>query len=579
MKTATATAPQPAVRWRLRLQPPTTLTAAICVVADPAGAVIELVPTPAGTLLRCRIALAPPTALIAQRQARGQAVPPAMERGEMALEALLPSDHAVDVVLRLRDERIALHCDGVLVDEDWPFTARRGAGAPRILRSDLASALVVGDDREEIQAGAAAIVRWTPDAHPFGTYWRPPGANASAGDTMLCVRDDELHLFWLADRRWHRSRWGVGAHQFDHAVTSDLRAWTRLPRAVGIDAPWITVGTGTCVHDGERFHLFWHNHGERFAAPEGTFVSTSADGVGFAPDDGFHRPDLIQPGVWREDGEWRMLCHTRLYGSTDLRAWRLIDERFIAMPAGVTDECPCVFAHGGRMWLMTGRCGFWSWGPGERPRPLHERAPFDGQMVPMVAAWRGRLIMAGWVVDDAATVGTRDPWGGTLIMRELTARGDDGFALRWVPEMIPTGGPWTTALASTAVDGRGVAIALPAGPAHVRLDVAGGSDLAIVLGGDADGAGGTEIRLEASARRLLAARAPTGPFSGRADQQPFQGRDFALHGVLGLDQARVVDLVLWPDRGGVVIDVQLDNGHTLVTRHAGAWRPALALAA
>ncbi|MBA3845498.1 MAG: hypothetical protein H0X45_02510, partial [Planctomycetes bacterium] len=61
MKTAIAT--QPAVRWSLRLQPPTALSAPITVVADPAGAVIELVPTPTGTLLRCRIALVPPAVL------------------------------------------------------------------------------------------------------------------------------------------------------------------------------------------------------------------------------------------------------------------------------------------------------------------------------------------------------------------------------------------------------------------------------------------------------------------------------------------------------------------------------------
>ena len=578
---AAAVLTQPVVAWRFRLRPPTGSETPIVLIAENDGTVVELVPGKTGLRLRCRVALVVATAVMAHRRATGQAVPPGMVAGEMIVDvALAAAAETVEVVLSLRAERIALYCDGALVDEEWPFTARRGSGTPRIQRADLVEALVVAADGDEPLCSAAAQARWLPDARPFGAYWRPAGENASAGDTMVCVRNDELHVFWLADRRWHQSKWGAGAHQFDHAVTTNLSQWRQLPRAVAIDAPEVTIGTGSCVHDGERFHLFWHNHGERFLAPEGTFVSTSSDGADFTVEKPWQRSDLIQPGVWREGTSWRMLCHTRLYASTDLRDWKLLDAHFITMPAGVSEECPCVFAVGDRFWLLTGRAGCWSWRSGERPRAHHDQAPYDGLMVPMVAAWRGRLIMAGWAYDDAKTLGIPWTWGGTVVFRELLPRVDgSGFTMRWVPELIPGGGAWSAALPDTTIAAGGAtALTVPAGAIHVRLHVVAEGDVALVFGGGADGVGGTEIRIEPAAQRLVAASAVEGPFTGRASREPFLSHDFAMPAVTGLAAMRQIDAIIWPDRGGVVIDVQLDTGRTMVARHVGAWRGGAMLA-
>lgn len=578
--------PQPATAWRFRLQPPQTLAQPpgqpLVLLAEADGTVVELVPIEgaqgSGQLLRCRVAFVVPTEVIAHRRATGQYVQPAMEQGVMTLEVRLPDALPSEVLLCLRPETITLHCDGALVDEDWPVSPRRGSGQVQVVAPAVVSGLQVGEDNAVPTCTQAARQRWLPDARPLGNYWRPAGVNTSAGDTMVCVRNDELHLFWLHDRRWHQSKWGIGAHQFDHASTTDLKTWRELPRAVGIDEQWITVGTGSCVHDGERFHLFWHNHGERFGAPEGTFVSTSGDGERFACEAGFQRQDLIQPGVWREADGWRMLCHTRLYSSPDLRAWTLRDAQFITMPAGVSDECPCVFTHDGRSWLLTGREGCWTWRDGERPRAIHDQAPYDGLMVPMVANWQGRLILAAWLHDDAAAVGQRYVWGGTLAFRELIPQGER-FAMRWVPELIPAGGDWHPALASTALaDGATATVALPNGRIHVRLQVAAAGDLALVVGGDAAGRDGTEIRIEPSTRRLVAARAVAGPFTGRAHHPPSRGQDFALPGIDGLEALRQIDVIIWPDRGGVVIDVQLDTGRTIIARHAGASQGGMVLA-
>lgn len=571
--------PQPAVAWRFRLQPPQSLAQPLTLLSEADGTVVELVPaTGGGQLLRCRVAYVVPHEVIAHRRATGQHVQPAMEQGVMTLEVHLPDTAPSEVLLRLRPETITLHCDGALVDEDWPLSTRRGNGQVQVVAPAVVSGLQVGEDGAVPVATPAARQRWLPDARPLGAYWRPAGVNTSAGDTMLCVRGNELHLFWLHDRRWHQSKWGSGAHQFDHAVTSDLKTWRELPRAIGIDEQWITVGTGSCVHDGERFHLFWHNHGERFAGPEGTFVSTSSDGERFACEAGFQRQDLIQPGVWREADGWRMLCHTRLYSSPDLRAWTLRDPQFITMPAGVSEECPCVFKHGHRSWLVTGREGCWTWRDGDSPKALHDQAPYDGLMVPMVADWQGRLILAAWLHDDPVAVGQRYVWGGTLAFRELIPQGER-LAMRWVPELIPAGGAWQPALAKTTVaDGATAAVQGPGGRIHARFQVAAQGDLALVVGGDASGRGGTEIRIEPSTRRLLTAHAVAGPFTGRAHHAPSRGQDFALPGITGLEALRQIDVIVWPDRGGVVIDVQLDTGRTLIARHAGTWQGNLLLA-
>ncbi|MBA3709037.1 MAG: hypothetical protein H0W83_09490 [Planctomycetes bacterium] len=571
------TIPQPAVTWHLRLRLPPRCDEAIVLVAQDGGSTIELVPSAAGPRLRCRIALEPPRNVIARRRADGRPVMAAMETGVMTLEApLVAARGTVDVLVRMRPEVIALHCDGALMDEEWPFTDRRGIGEPRIVRSDLVERLTVADDVAAPSVSVADTARWLPDQRPMGPFWRPPGENASAGDTMLCANGDELHLFWLADRRWHGSKWGVGAHQFDHAVTTDLLTWRRLPCAASIEEPWMTVGTGSCVHDGKRFHLFWHNHGERFGAREGVFVSTSSDGERFGIEPGWNRQDVVQPGVWREDGRWRLLSGMRLYESGDLRDWRLADERFIDATDGISEECPCAFGDGyrdgSRQWLLTGRTGFWTWARGERPQQRHHDAPYDGLMVPMVAAWRGRLILAGWLHDDAATIGLPQVWGGTLMFRELMPRADGGFTMRWVPELVPDGAPWVEALATvTIAEGAHADVDLPDGPVHLRLRVQTTADLSLVLGGGADAIGGSEIRIEASRRRLLAARATNGVFSGQAAQPAFVGRDFALEGIDGLDQVRTIDVIVWPDRGGVVIDTQLDIGRTIACRHLGPW--------
>jgi hypothetical protein len=573
----TATVPH---TWRFRVLRPGALPSEMPLLAQDDGCEVTLVPAPAGARLRCRVRFAPPERAIAHRRATGQEVSPAMAAGEMTLEAAIPAEAVtVDVRLRFAAAEIALECDGVVMDEDWPLTPPRGIGAWRVLAPDVVCALAREDGCIPASPTAAALRRWQPDARPFGAYWRPPGDNANAADVMLCAHGDELHCLWLHDRRAHRSKWGAGGHQFEHAVTGDLRAWRRCARAVAIAAPWMAVGTGAMVHDGERFHCFWHNHGERFGGPEGVFVSTSMDGERFAVEDGWRLPAAIQPGVWREDGRWRLLSGARLFESADLRAWRLVDERFIARPAATSDECPCVFALDGRWWLLIGRTGCWTWLPGERPQPRHETAFYDGLMVPMASAWRGRTILGGWLVNDNRPGGLPWQFGGNLMFREVIASGDGSPGMRWVPEMIPGGGAWSDPEACALADGGRAALALGDGATHLRIAVEASGDLSLVLGGGDGGVDGTEIRVEPDARRLLAVRAPAGPFSGLAANPGWCAQDFALPRVAGLARLRLIDVVVMPDRGGVIVDVQFDIGRTLAVRHQGPWRGSLVIGA
>lgn len=564
--------------WRLTLTCPGRVDSAMAIARQGDGVEIVLVPDGTAARVRVTVRFAVAAAMIAAREARGEAVPADVRAGVMTLESppLQPGER-VQVTLTLAHAVIALWCDGVLVDEDWPVTRRLGTGALAIERPEVVEA--VAPAAEAPRADAAALARWLPDERPMGPYWRVAGRNASAGDTMVCAVGDDLHLFWLHDRRWHRSKWGGGGHQFDHAVTNDLRTWRRAPRAIPLTEHGVSVGTGTCVHDGDRFHLFWHNHGARFACPDGVRVATSTDGGRFAAVPDYERTDLVQPGVWREADGWYLLSGTALHRSDDLRSWTSVDPRWIAPPAGVTDECPSVFAVGDRFWLLTGREGAWTWRHGEKPQPAHDRAPYDGLMVPMVARWRDRLILSGWIADDARTVGMPWTWGGTLMWRELIPDGD-GFRCRWLPELVPDGGAWCGALPSTAVPaGSSASFALPEGPVHLRLDVQADDELSLVLGGGDDGRDGTEIRIEPDARRLCTGRAPDGAFSSRPAHPHHWAHDFALPPRSGLERTRRIDVILWPDRGGVIVDVQLDSGHTIAARHIGAWRGGAVVAA
>ena len=97
-----------------------------------------------------------------------------------------------------------------------------------------------------------------------------------------------FHVFYLFDRHHGASKWGMGAHQWDHICTTDFVHWRELPRVLSITTQTeCSLGTGYVIHHKGTYYAFYIQHGRRCLykdAPyqsDNIFVATSEDGIHF----------------------------------------------------------------------------------------------------------------------------------------------------------------------------------------------------------------------------------------------------------------------------------------------------------
>ena len=227
-----------------------------------------------------------------------------------------------DVVIRFADTVVELYVDGALIDEEWPHGPLYrfcspflfGAGySPdgkveagfsgeidhiafwdRPLEPDEIVALSGG--REHV---AQRDLRILGEPQESIQYWKPRG-KAYAGDCMVTCKDGVFHIFYLYDRLHHAAKWGLGAHQYGHFSSSDLKNWTHHPLAVPIDKQWeCAMGTGNVIYNEKdgKWYAFYTDCGSRiqfFDKPQRgawLFRSVSDDGIHFTKD---FKP--VQPG-------------------------------------------------------------------------------------------------------------------------------------------------------------------------------------------------------------------------------------------------------------------------------------------
>lgn len=371
-----------------------------------------------------------------------------------------------DILVRFDGPKLELFVDGALVDEEWPYGDLEHFRTPLILGSEqfrgeidhLALWSRALNDGEIIQlSGGAAVVRQRrreilgpPPGVP--NYWRSAGYNTYAGDCMLMFHDGQLHLFYLHDRRHHHSKWGLGAHQFAHVSTRDLKNWTHHPIAVPISAQWEpAIGTGNVIYYQGRFYAFYTDCGARVAWPgkpgklSGAFVAVSEDGIHFRKS----LEPLIQTAAGCADNEvfvdpatgmFNLITPisigtatgaTNRYLSRDLRKWELAPEP-IAKASG---PCPHVFEWNGWHYFIVGGNVFYSRHPLGPWKP-HDPARFD-LAFPKAASFNGnRRLIAGWLGDRG--------WGGDVVFRELVQQPDGTLGTRFVEEMMPPTGSTIT---------------------------------------------------------------------------------------------------------------------------------------
>lgn len=329
--------------------------------------------------------------------------------------------------------KIVLLADGVLCDEEWPIGSA-------VLQEALCT--VCGCDAE-ITENPEVIDYPEPETEFTGAQgWKPAGHNTSAGDCMPFAHGDMFHLFYLFDRRGHRSKWGLGAHQWDHISSPDLVAWRRHPMAISIDRQQEgSICTGSVFCHAGRYYAYYAVRSVD-GSPAVLTWSESADGIRFvksgktflldAPFDGpsardpkvFAGPDgkfhmLVTTSVTRPDGSKRG-CLARLV-SEDLTSWTQCPEPFVVLEIEDQPECPDHFFFDGLYYLVYSNFGMASYYFSENPfgpwrSPGQNRVCDDGLRVPKAAVWKNRLIFVGFRYEDS--------YGGPLSFHEARRRPD-----------------------------------------------------------------------------------------------------------------------------------------------------------
>ncbi|MBR2296789.1 MAG: hypothetical protein IKA43_05210, partial [Clostridia bacterium] len=180
------------------------------------------------------------------------------------------------VELILLDYRIELYINGKLMDEDWP------AGNRLFCLSDELDLDIQVTEHHHTESELPSVISSFECAE--GWY---PGDGVFVGDCMPYRRNDEYHVLYLKDRHHHKSKWGMGAHQWEHISTKDFKTWQIHPMAVPItDKEEGSICTGSWIKNGDTEYLYYtirRGNGQSALISR----SVSSDGYHFIKDKSF----------------------------------------------------------------------------------------------------------------------------------------------------------------------------------------------------------------------------------------------------------------------------------------------------
>ena len=166
------------------------------------------------------------------------------------------SDTEKTLLLRITPVKFELFIDGELADEDYPIGTLPEIMGP-ISCDTLVSEALLFPEVAPLIAGAS------PAPSSCIQYWCPEGHNSWVGDVAAICFNGRVHLFYLKDRRHHRSRFGTGAHYFEHLSSADLITWIEHDAAVPIQAQTESIGTGSPFVWEGALHLAYGLHASR----------------------------------------------------------------------------------------------------------------------------------------------------------------------------------------------------------------------------------------------------------------------------------------------------------------------------
>ncbi len=517
-----------------------------------------------------------------------------------------------DVVIRFADTVVELYVDGVLIDEEWPhgqlyrfcspFLLGAGYGPDGTVETGFAGEIdhIAFWDRalsaKEITAlsgGEQHVARR--DIEILGRpqeslqYWKPRG-KAYAGDCMVTCHDGVFHIFYLYDRLHHAAKWGLGAHQYGHFSSGDLKHWTEHPLAVPIDKQWeCAMGTGNVIHNEKdgKWYAFYTDCGSRiqfFDKPQRgawLFRSISDDGIHFQKDfkpvlPGFDSDIFFVP----ETGQFHLIAEggRTHYQSADLVEWTAVGDsefRKTAERDNLSQICPDTLAWNGWHYFTTGSASIYKSRTALGPWELIPNDIFDGLYYSKMHEFKdGRALAAGWVGFPA--------WGGNLVVRELVQAPDGNLGLKFVAEMIPAvGSPLSLPVTAKKGDAHGdlQELSILAGeslayaavdkvPHDVRIRLTvhpseGMEAFGLCLRGEGDYQQGSELSFRPAEKHVQFGH----PRDGGLDEiqevrHTMSGDTGAMPPVLGLDRPFTVELIA-KER---ILDVCIDNRRTFIAR-------------
>ena len=329
------------------------------------------------------------------------------DRRPLRLSAKVKENDEVEVILMTH--RIELYVGGLLIDEEWS----KGDGLLE-LGDEISSTINIrAEEYNEPVIDEPSVISEFENAD--GWY---PGNGVFVGDCMPYRREDEYHVLYLKDRHHHKSKWGLGAHQWEHISTKDFKKWQIHPMAVPITDPSEgSICTGSWIKNGEKEYLYYTvRMGREIAAP--IRRSVSYDGYHFEKDTAFgftvsekyHAASARDPKVVKgEDGLFHMFLTTSLieegrgclahYVSEDMEIWEEIEAPIYIAPDKEQPECPDYFRYNGKYYLIFSLKGRAHYMISDKPfenfvMPSDPIIPCSS--VPKGAEWNGKLIFTGF---------------------------------------------------------------------------------------------------------------------------------------------------------------------------------------
>jgi beta-fructofuranosidase len=497
---------------------------------------------------------------------------------------LLDKTKAHPLLLRYRGYSLDLFCDGVLVDQEWPMGT--------IVGTDIASAAVrfpvrqlgigniaVSDEQISNGNGGSEEVAKRADMM-FGVepqqvqYSWPRGWNTNAGDAMPFFHDGVFHLFFLFDRRQHRSKWGLGAHQWVHIASTDLVHWKHYDQALTIEHEWEgSICTGSVFfHQGKYYAFYASRMPDR---SERLGMAESQDGIHFRkivptpfaePSAPFLHGPNRDPFVFQAGGKFHMLVTAAIpaqddsgaqgalehLASSDLSSWSVSSSPFLVPGYTAQPECSTLFKWGSWYYLTFGIDGATHYRMARAPTgpwltPKVDILDSPEAMVMKSATFKNnRRIIVGFLQRN-------NRFGGNLIFRELVQRNDGSLGTKIPPEMTFRGSPIRTPH-TLHLDSANPLARIEDQGSRVRVKATfrssdSSTPFGIGIGGE-NGLGAEQLVIDTGAKRVLWLTS-----AGESKRSQIDGVD-------GLNAPLTVDITV----NDTLVDVTINGQRTLIHR-------------